>query len=101
MKCEGYQIKEIREFERKVRDIEWNVRDIERNERDIKWKVRDIKLKWMKCKDWGIYIIKQDIRLYVPYSRPNDWTDWAESFCGHSGVAAGCYRLKKSVFFFQ
>ena len=23
------------------------------------------------------YIIKQDIRIYVPYSRPNGWTDWA------------------------
>ena len=22
-----------------------------------------------------IYIIKQDIRIYVPYSRPNGWTD--------------------------
>ena len=27
-----------------------------------------------------IYIIKQDIRIYVPYSRPNGWTDWAEIF---------------------
>ena len=36
-----------------------------------------------------IYIIKQDIRKYVPYSRPNGWTDWAEIFCGHSGVAGG------------
>ena len=35
------------------------------------------------------YIIKQDIRLYVPYSRPNGWTDWAEIFCGHSGEAEG------------
>ena len=36
-----------------------------------------------------IYIIKQDIRIYVPYSRPNCWTDWAEIFRGHSGVAGG------------
>ena len=36
-----------------------------------------------------IYIIKQDIRLYVPYSRPNGWTDWAEFFCGHLWVAGG------------
>ena len=36
-----------------------------------------------------IYIIKQDIRIYVPYSRPNGWTDWAEIFCGHSGMAGG------------
>ena len=42
-----------------------------------------------------IYIIKQDIRIYVPYSRPNGWTDWAEIFCGHSWLAGGCYRLKK------
>ena len=36
-----------------------------------------------------IYIIKQDIRIYVPYSRPNGWTDWAENCCGNSGVAGG------------
>ena len=43
-----------------------------------------------------IYILKQDIRtLYVAYRRPNGWTDWAEIFCGHSWVAAGCYRLNK------
>ena len=36
-----------------------------------------------------IYIIKQDSHIYVPYSRPNGWTDWAEIFCGHSGVTGG------------
>ena len=45
-----------------------------------------------------IFIIKQDIRLYVPYSRPNGWTDWAEIFWGRSWVAGGCYRQKKIVF---
>ena len=49
----------------------------------------------------SIYIIKQDIRIYVPCSRPNGWTDWADIFCGHSWVAGGCYRLKKFKFFFQ
>ena len=34
--------------------------------------------------------------VYVGYSRPNGWTDWAEIFCKHSWVAGGCYRLKKS-----
>ena len=29
-----------------------------------------------------ILIIKQDIRIYVPYSRPNGWKEWA--FCGHA-----------------
>ena len=48
-----------------------------------------------------IYIIKQDIRIYVPYSRPNGWTDWAEIFCGHSGVAGGCFRQKKSIIFLK
>ena len=33
--------------------------------------------------------IKQDSHIYVPYSQPNGWTDWAEIFCGHSGVAGG------------
>jgi len=40
-----------------------------------------------------IYIIKQDIRLYiytyVAYSKLNGWTEWAEIFCGHSWVAGG------------
>ena len=39
-----------------------------------------------------IYIKKQDIRnlyTYVPYSRPNGWTEWADTFCGHSWVAWG------------
>ena len=45
-----------------------------------------------------IYIIKQDIHIYVAYSRPNCWTDWAEIFCGHSWVARGCYRLKNRFF---
>ena len=47
-----------------------------------------------------IYIIKQDIRIYVPYSLPNGWTDWAKNFCGHSWVAEGCYTLKKCEFCF-
>ena len=34
---------------------------------------------------------KQDIRIYiyVAYSRPNGWTDWADIFWGHSWVAGG------------
>ena len=36
-----------------------------------------------------IYTIKQEIRIYVPYSRPNGWTEWAEFVCGHSWVAGG------------
>ena len=43
-----------------------------------------------------IYIIKQDIRIYVPYSRPNGWTDWAEIFCVHSRVAMGVTKAKKN-----
>ena len=39
--------------------------------------------------DQTIFIIKQDIRIYVPYSRPNGWTDWAEILWGHSGMAGG------------
>ena len=46
------------------------------------------------------YIIKQDSHIYVPYSRPNGWTDRAEIFCGHLGAVWGGYRLKKSKFFF-
>ena len=32
------------------------------------------------------YIIKQDIFIYVSYSRLNGWTEWAEIFCGYSWV---------------
>ena len=39
--------------------------------------------------------------IYVAYNRPNGWTEWAEIFCGHSRVAEGCLRLKKSIFFFK
>ena len=27
-----------------------------------------------------IFMIKQDIHIYVAYSRPDGWTDWAEIF---------------------
>ena len=49
-----------------------------------------------------IYITKQDIHIYmyVAYSRPNGQTDWADFLCGQSWVAWGCFRLKKSKFFF-
>ena len=30
-----------------------------------------------------IYLIKQDIRIFVAYSRPNGWTEWADIFSGH------------------
>ena len=48
-----------------------------------------------------IYITKQDIRIhiYVAYSRPNGWIDWAGMFWGHSWIARECLRLKKSNFF--
>ena len=45
-----------------------------------------------------IFIIKQDVRIYVTDSRPNGGTELVDIFCGHSGVAAG--RLKKICIFF-
>ena len=36
-----------------------------------------------------IYIIKQDIRIYVAYSRPNGWTDWAELLLNTHGWPGG------------
>jgi len=39
-----------------------------------------------------IYKIKQDIHIYVAYSRPNGWTEWAEFFSEHLWVAVECYR---------
>ena len=41
------------------------------------------------------------IYIYVAFSRPNGWTDWAEIFCVHSLVAGGCYKLKNRNFFFK
>jgi len=40
---------------------------------------------------YPFYKIKQDIRIYiyVAYSQPNGLTEWADIFCGHSGVAGG------------
>jgi len=35
------------------------------------------------CSPYEIYIIKQDIQIYVAYSRLNGWTGWAKHFCGH------------------
>ena len=40
-----------------------------------------------------IYIIEQDIRIYVPSGRPNGWTECANIFCGHSWVAWWWHRL--------
>ena len=43
-----------------------------------------------------IYIIKQDIRIYLCCLYPAKWLNrlgWI--FCEHSWVAGGCYRLKK------
>ncbi len=36
----------------------------------------------IECCKILIYMIKQDIPINVPYSWPNDWTEWAEIFCG-------------------
>ena len=41
-----------------------------------------------------IYLIKQDIRIFVAYSRPNGWTEWADIFSGHYLEAWECLRLK-------
>ena len=38
--------------------------------------------------------------IYVEYSRQNSWTDYAEIFCRHLGVAGGCYRLKQIQTYF-
>ena len=36
-----------------------------------------------------INVIKQNIRIYIAYSRPNGWIDWAEIFYEHSWIAGG------------
>ena len=33
---------------------------------------------WLKGNNVLIYKIKQDIHIYVPYSWPNGWIEWAE-----------------------
>ena len=35
--------------------------------------------------------------IYVTNNRPNGWTEWAEIFCGHSGVPGGVLEF----FFFK
>ena len=40
------------------------------------------------------------IYVYVLYSRPNGWTEWAEILCGHSWVA-GAKKIRNDKFFFK
>ena len=42
-----------------------------------------------------IYIIKQDIRIYVVYGRPNGWTNWAEIFDNTYGRPRSVTGYKK------
>ena len=37
-----------------------------------------------------LYIKTRNIRIYVPYSQPNDWTEWAEIF----ETSAGCKDIE-------
>ena len=39
------------------------------------------------------------IYIYVAYSRPNGWADWAEFFCGNSWVGGVVIGKKKIEFF--
>ena len=39
-------------------------------------------LSYVQCDGALIYIIKQDIRIYVPNRRPNGWTEWTDIFLG-------------------
>ena len=43
--------------------------------------------------------IKQDIHIYVAYSRPNGWTDWANFFCGHSWLKKIEILFSKKILF--
>ena len=36
-----------------------------------------------------IYVLKQDIRINVPYSRQNGWTEWADTLEGNPEVSGG------------
>ena len=40
---------------------------------------------WFKL----FFKIKKDIRIYVPYSRSNGWTEWADIFLGDQWVPRG------------
>ena len=46
-----------------------------------------------------IFIIKQDIHIYVAYSQQNGWTDWAEFFLWTLMDCRGVLKLIKSNFF--
>ena len=48
-----------------------------------------------------IYIIKQDIRIYVVYGRPNSWTNWAEIFDNTYGRPRSVTGYKKFEIFFH
>ena len=41
-------------------------------------------------------MIKQDICIHIPYSRPNGWTEWADFVLENPWVPWGKHRLKGS-----
>ena len=48
-----------------------------------------------------IYTIKQDIRIYVHFSRPNGWTEWAELFFNSRALCSlWASKAKKCCFFY-
>jgi len=48
-----------------------------------------------------LYKKKQDIRIYVPFSRPNGWTEWTKRFWVNSCVARGVTKAKESSILFS
>ena len=49
-----------------------------------------------------LYIKTRNIRIYVPYSQPNDWTEWAEFFLWTLMGSLGVTKAKNVlIYFFQ
>ena len=67
----------MRRFEIRMRRFEIRMRRVEIRMRRVEIRMRRVE----------VVKIKQDIRINVPYSRPNGWTELAEIFCGHSWVS--------------
>ena len=65
-------------------------------ETNIKF-IQRSKLKTKICKFshkyYNLYNKTTYVFVYVAYSRPNGWADWAEIVSGHSGMAEECYKI--------
>ena len=57
-------------------NIQYKIIDIQ----NIEYSIKKYTIFDLKNLEYTIYMIKQDIHIYLPYSRPSGWTEWADFF---------------------